>query len=181
MILETGTQVKTEVNSHALVVFDDGSTITLEPETILEITRLETNEDGSPIIILSQIIGRTWSSVVDMTGDDSRYEIDTPSATAVVHGTLFTTEVTGEGETTVSTTEGLVSVTADDEEVFVAANQQTKVFMGKKPSKPQNIPEPDSEISIIITGLVTGSLIDPTGSSTGKLSDGTEFNQIPGS
>ncbi|UCC17039.1 MAG: FecR domain-containing protein [Dehalococcoidales bacterium] len=181
MVLETGTQVKTDSNSYALLTFNDGSTIKLESETILEITRLETNEEGSPVIILSQLIGRTWSSVVEMTGNDSRFEINTPSATAVVHGTLFTTEVTGEGETTVSTTEGLVSVTANDEEVFVPANQQTKVSKGKKPSKPQNTPEPESEISILITGLTAGSLVDPTGSSTGKLPDGTEFNQIQGS
>ncbi|MFC1946839.1 FecR domain-containing protein, partial [Chloroflexota bacterium] len=181
MILEMGTQVQTDRDAHALITFNDGSTIKLEPETILEITHLETNEEGAPIIILSQLIGRTWSSVVDMTDSDSRFEIDTPSAAAVVHGTLFTTEVTEEGETTISTTEGLVSVVADDEEVFVAANQQTKVSKGKKPSKPQNTPEPESEITILITGLASASLVDPTGSSTGKLPDGTEFNQIPGS
>jgi len=112
---------------------------------------------------------------------NSKFEIETPTATAVVHGTLFTTQVTEEGETTVITTEGLVSVTADDEEVFVAANQQTNVSKGKKPSEPQNIPEPESEISITIAGLAAGSLVDPTGSSTGKLPDGTEFNQIAGS
>lgn len=181
MILEMGTQVKTERNSYALLTFNDGSTIRLEPETILEITHLETGDEGEPVIILRQLVGRTWSSVIDMTDTDSRFEINTPSATAVVHGTLFTTEVTEEGDTTVSTTEGLVSVTADDEEVFVEANQQTKVSKGKKPSEPENSPEPDSEISITITGLAVGSFIDPTGSSTGKLPDGTEFNQIPGS
>jgi hypothetical protein len=181
MILETGMQVKTAGNSYALITFNDGSTIKLESETILEITHLETDEEGVPVIILSQLVGQTWSSVVKMSDFDSRFEIDTPSATAVVHGTLFTTEVTEEGETTVSTTEGLVSVTADDEEVFVAADQQTKVSKGKKPSAPQNTPDPDSEISITITGLTAGSLVDPTGSSTGKLPDGTEFNQIPGS
>ena len=181
MILEMGTQVKTDGSSHALITFNDGSTIKLEPETVLEITHLETDEEEAPVIILSQLVGRTWSNVVDMTDTDSRYEIDTPSATAVVHGTLFTTEVTEEGDTTVSTTDGLVSVTADDEEVFVAPNQQTKVSKGKKPSMPQNTPDPDSEISITITGLAVGSLVDPTGSSTGKLPDGTEFNQIQGS
>ncbi len=178
MILEMGTQVKTDIESHALITFNDGSTIKLEPETVLEIKHLATNEEGSPVIILSQLVGSTWSSVVDMTNLDSRFEIDTPSATAVVHGTLFTTDVNDEGETTISTTEGLVSVTADDEEVFVAANKQTKVSRGNKPSQPQDIPEPDSEISIFITGLAVGSLVDPTGSSTGKLPDGTEFNQI---
>lgn len=181
MILEMDMQVKTSSDSYALITFNDGSTTELEPETILEITHLETNEEGSPVIVLSQLVGRTWSSVEKMTDADSRFEINTPSATAVVHGTLFTTEVSEQGETTVSTTEGLVSVTADDEEVFVAANQQTKVFKGKRPSQPQNIPEPESEISINITGLVASSLVDPTGSSTGILPDGTEFNQIPSS
>ena len=119
--------------------------------------------------------------VVQRTLEGPRFEIDTPSATAVVHGTLFTTEVTEEGDTTVSTTDGLVSVTAGDEEVLVARNQQTKVYKGKKPTQPQNIPEAEYEISITITGLAVGSLVDPTGSSTGKLPDGTEFNQIQGS
>lgn len=181
MILEMGASVKTERDSHALLTFNDGSTIKLEPETILEITHLETDDEKAPVIVLSQLVGQTWSNVVDMTDTNSRFEIDTPSATAVVHGTLFTTEVTEEGETTVSTIDGLVSVTADDEEVFVAANQQTKISKGSKPSKPENIPDPDSEISITITGLSAGSLVDPTGSSTGKLPDGTEFNQISGS
>ena len=181
MILEIGTQVKTDASSHALITFNDGSTVKLEPETVLEITHLETSEKGPLVIILNQVTGRTWSSVVDMTDTDSRFEIDTPSATAVVHGTLFTTEVTEEGDTTVSTTDGLVSVTAGDEEVLVARNQQTKVYKGKKPTQPQNIPEAEYEISITITGLAVGSLIDPTGSSTGKLPDGTEFNQIQGS
>jgi hypothetical protein len=138
MVLKMGAQVKTVSNSYALITFNDGSTIKLEPETVLEINNLEINEAGSPVIILSQLVGTTWSSVASMTDPDSKFEIETPTATAVVHGTLFTTEVTEEGETTVITTEGLVSVTADDEEVFVAANQQTKVSKGKKPSEPQN-------------------------------------------
>ncbi len=181
MTLTTGTQVKTGENSHALITFFDGSTIKLEPDTVLEITNLENDEGKSPIIILKQWLGKTWSRVIKMIDPGSRFEIETPSATAIVRGTLFTTDVTEQGDTTVSTTEGLVSVAAEDEEVFVEPNHKTNVSNGKKPSEPLQIPEPVSEITITITGAAVGSINDPTGSSTGSLPDGTDFNQISGS
>jgi hypothetical protein len=71
-----------------------------------------------------------------MVDSGSHYEIQTPSAVALVRGTRFLTEVSEAGETRVHTTEGLVSVTAQGGGVFVPAGEQTTVETGAAPSEP---------------------------------------------
>ncbi|MFC2004767.1 FecR domain-containing protein [Chloroflexota bacterium] len=178
MTLNTGTQIETASDSHALLTFFEGSTIKLEPNTSLEIQQVEYSDEQPTMIILKQWLGRTWSRVTKMVDSGSQYEIETPTATAIVRGTLFTTEVTETGFTTVATTEGLVSVAAQEQEVYVPANQKVEVEKGTAPSKPAALPSPKSEIIVIINGPAVGSISDPTGSSTGILPTGLEFNQI---
>ena len=180
MTLSTGTGIRTGPDSHAVITFFEGSTAKLEPDTYLEIKQLE--DDGqSTRITLKQWLGRTWNRVTKMMDSGSHYEIETPSATATVRGTLFTTEVGETGTTTVSTTEGLVSVVARGKEVPVSEHQQTEVETGMAPSQPAAIPAPISQIIITTDPLVFGSVLDPTGSSTGIFPTGEQFNQIQGS
>jgi hypothetical protein len=181
MVLAEGTRIRTAPDSHALLTFFDGSTIKLEPDTEIEIRQMETDGEQAVNIVIKQWLGRTWSRVVKMAGPGSHYEIETPSACAIVRGTLFTTEVDANGETTVTTTEGLVSVLAQDEEVYLPPDQQTTVEAGEAPSEPYASPEPPTEIIINFDTPVVGSVTDPTGASTGNLPDGLYFNQIPGS
>ena len=136
MSLITGTYVRTAVESRAMLTFFEGSTITLDSDTSIEIRHLDFNEKQSTTIILKQWLGRTWSRVVKMVESGSYYEIETPSAIAVVRGTQFLTEVDELGATRLNTTEGLVSVIAQGEEVYVAAGQQTTVESGYSPSEP---------------------------------------------
>ena len=117
MILAAGMRIKTAPDSNALLTFFEGSTIKLEPGTDVEIQQLEYTEGQSTTIVLKQWFGRTWSRVTKMVDPGSHYQIDTPSAMAVVRGTQFMTEVDEAGSTTVETIEGLVSVTAQNEEV----------------------------------------------------------------
>ncbi|MFC2016218.1 FecR domain-containing protein, partial [Chloroflexota bacterium] len=181
MTLGVGTQIKTAPDSHALLTFFEGSTIKLEPNTYIEIQQVEYNDEQTSTIILKQWLGRTWSRVIKMVDSGSRFEIETPSATAIVRGTLFTTEVEETGVTKVSTTEGLVSVAAQEQEVYVPVNQQTEVNKGTEPSQPVALTVPKSEIIVTIDGPAVGSISDPTGSSTGILPSGLAFNQIQGS
>jgi len=181
MTLDVGDRIITSPDSHALLTFFDGSTLKLDPGTDIEIEELESNDDQSVTIIVKQWMGRTWSRVVKMADSGSRYEIETPSACAIVRGTLFTTEVDEDGETTVATTQGLVSVVGQEEEVFLPPNQQTQVEVGATPSEPSESPSPVSEITITIDGAAVGSVIDPTGASTGCFDNGESFNQIIGS
>ncbi|MFC2017309.1 FecR domain-containing protein, partial [Chloroflexota bacterium] len=130
MILNVGTRVKTAPNSHALLTFFEGTTTKLEPNTDVELQQLGHSDEQSATIVLKQWLGRTWSRVIKMADPGSQYEIKTPSATAVVRGTLFATDVDKTGSTQVTTTEGLVSVIAQEEEVYLTANQQSGVEAG---------------------------------------------------
>jgi hypothetical protein len=181
MTLQAGTRISTSADAHAILTFFDGSTVTLEPGTEIEIQQVATDSDQNVTIVMKQWVGRTWSRVVKMADAGSRYEIETPTATAIVRGTLFATDVGEQGETTVATTEGLVSVAARGEEVFIPPQQQTSVGPGETPAAPSTSPEPVSEITIWIGAGAIGSIVDPNGASTGRRPDGVAYNQIPGS
>ncbi|MFC2048352.1 FecR domain-containing protein, partial [Chloroflexota bacterium] len=179
--LTVGTRIRTSLDSHALLTFFEGSTIKLDPNTDVEIQQVVLTDEESTTIVLKQWLGRTWSRVIKMADPESHYRIETPSATAIVRGTLFATEVTDSGFTKVSTTEGLVSVVAQDKEIHLPANLQTCVETGAEPFQPEMIPDPKSEIIVTISKPATGSITDPTESSTGILPNGESYNQIPGS
>ena len=181
MTLEAGARVRTSPSSHALLTFFEGSTVKLEPATDVEIKQLDYDDEQATTIVLKQWMGKTWSRVVKMADPGSHYEIETPSAYAIVRGTLFSTEVNETGATRVATTEGLVTVVAQDEEVYLPANQQTQVEAGLAPSPPITAAGPDAEIVINVDMPAVASVIDPTGASTGFLPTGLSFNQIPGS
>jgi hypothetical protein len=136
IVLESGIRVKTAPDAHALLTFFEGSSIKLEPGTDIEIQRLEYVEGQSTDIILKQWVGTTWSRVVKQLDPGVHYEILTPSAIALVRGTLFETEVSATGDTTVRTVQGMVSVSAQNEEVYLAAGLQTSVQYGEAPSAP---------------------------------------------
>jgi len=180
MTLDAGSRVKTATDSHAVLTFFEGSSIKLEPGTDIEIQRLERVDEHSTDIVLKQWLGTTWSRVVKRLDPGARYEIQTPSAQALVRGTLFEIEVGETALTTVRTTEGLVSVSAQNEEVFLPAEQEATVEYGASPSEPRPMATADSELLITVGMPAVASVCDPTGSSTGYLPDGFAFNQITG-
>ena len=136
MTLVAGSRVKTAPQSQALLTFFEGSTIELEANTNLEIEQVECIEEGYTVIILKQWLGRTWSRVVELTDPRSCYEIQTPSACAIVRGTSFLTEVDDTGSTQVQVADGLVMVSAEGEEVSVPAGSDVHVELGSAPSQP---------------------------------------------
>jgi hypothetical protein len=180
MILDAGSRVRTATDSHALLTFFEGSSIKLEPSTDVEIQQLEQVDERSADIVLKQWLGTTWSRVVKRLDPGVRYEIQTPSAQALVRGTLFETAIDETAQTTVRTTEGLVSVSGQNEEVFLPAGQEAIVEYGASPSEPRPIAPADSELLITAGMPAVASICDPTGSSTGYLPDGFSFNQITG-
>jgi hypothetical protein len=140
MTLDAGDRVKTSPDSAVLLTFFDGSTITLEPDTDIEIEQIDLTDNQQTInIILKQWTGKTWSHVVKMADRRYHYEVKTPSAVALVRGTQFLTEVDEAGTTTVLTAEGLVSVSAQGTEVFLPVGEQTTVEQGTPPSEPTSV------------------------------------------
>ena len=137
MTIKAGSWVRTAPDSDAMLTFFNGTTVKLEPGTVLLVEQAEGVQENQPtIIVLKQQLGRTWSRVTKLTDPGSHYEIQTPSASALVRGTQFVTEVDEAGATSVQTIEGLVSVSAEGEEVFLPAGRQTTVEPGAPPSEP---------------------------------------------
>jgi len=178
MVLSAGARVKTEAGSYALLTFFEGSSIKLEPDSDVEIRQLEYTNGQLTAIVLKQWLGKTWSRVIKRTDHDLHYQVQTPSASVIAHGTLFATEVEETGFTMVATMEGLVSVAAQGEEVYLPGGQQTQVEAGMVPSQPIAAPDPKAELVITIDMPAVGSISDPTGSSTGYLPSGLSYNQI---
>ncbi|MBU2607922.1 MAG: FecR domain-containing protein [Chloroflexi bacterium] len=135
--LEAGTRVQIASNSNAVITFFNGTTVELEPDTDLMVEQLEAGSQNQPtVIVLRQWFGKTLSRVTKLADPGSKYGIQTPSAYIAVRGTLFVTEVDETGAARVQTIEGLVSVSAQGEEVYLPAGQQTAVEPGAPPSKP---------------------------------------------
>ncbi len=182
MILEPGSRVRTALDSHALLTFSQGTTTKLEPGTDLIVAKLESRQDNRPhLIVLKQRSGKTWNKVARLPGNGGHFEIQTPSASAKVRGTLFLAEVDESGKTLIQTAEGQVDVSAHGQEVQVSAGQQTEVELDSPPSIPVPTAPAKSELIVTVSRPAVGLVIDPSGSSAGYLFDGSELNQIAGS
>lgn len=182
MILEPGSRVRTDSDSHASLTFSQGTTTKLEPGTDLIVAKLEGDQATQPdAIVLEQRLGKTWNQVAAQPDSNYQFQIKTSSADVKVRGTLFATEVDESGKTIIQTSEGQVSVSAEGQEVQVYAGQQTEVEPGAAPSVPEPMPPARNELVLTINEPAVGLIIDPSGSSTGYLPDGTPLNQISGS
>lgn len=111
-VVGAGDSVRTAAGSHGVLTLFDGTTIELEPETELSIETLLASATGDKVVVISQVLGRTWNVVTRLVSQNSRYEIKTPASTAAVRGTAFEVVVFADGSTTTSTTEGDVATTA---------------------------------------------------------------------
>jgi len=180
MTLTIGTDIRTAADAHAVLTFFEGSTIKLDPSTVVGIREVGHTDEESVTIVVEQLLGSTWSRV-EKTGPGSYYKIQTPSATVTALGTLFATDVDDTGRTKVAATQGSVSVIAQGDEVRLTASYQTEVKVGAVPSTPEKVSPARAELLIVADMPAVCSVRDPTGSSTGYLPSGLSFNQITGS
>lgn len=182
IVLEPGSRVKTDAGAYASLTFSEGTTTSIEPGTDLIIDQLGSGDSvQANSILLKQRSGKTWNQVAKRSEDDSAFQIQTGSASIVVHGTLFSTEVDASGNTVVQTAEGLVNVSAEGEAVLVSEGQQTTVRSGAPPAIPAPTPPAASELLFTVDAAVAGRVVSPGGASTGFLPDGSTVNQISGS
>jgi hypothetical protein len=182
MALEPGSRIKTGENSYASLTFTEGTTTSIEPDTDLIIDQLGNGDSvQANSILLKQRSGKTWNQVAKRSEDDSSFQIQTTSASIVVYGTLFSTEIDESGTTLVQTAEGLVNVSAEGQAVLVSEGQQTTVRSGAAPSIPAPTPPAENELLFTVDAAVAGRIVSPGGASTGFLPDGSSVNQISGS
>jgi hypothetical protein len=180
LLLEAGSQVRTEAESHAVLTFIDGSTAKLDPDSGILILTSEYNKDSSIRVSINQYSGSVWSHLVRYQETSIHYEILTKSANIIADGTSFVTEVTNEG-TKVTTIEGSVRVESGDTEVNLEQDYQVMASSTQVVQPPQPVARVLPELLISTNSSAVISLRDPEGSSTGFFPSGISFIQIKGS
>ncbi len=112
----TGDLVRANVDGRAVLTFFDGSSLSVDPGSQVKVVALNRVSTDGIQVTIEQSLGRSWQSVQKLKTPDSRYEVRTPSTTAVVRGTGFLTFVqqltTGRTQTTYQVDEGTLQVSA---------------------------------------------------------------------
>ncbi|MBN2015764.1 FecR domain-containing protein [Candidatus Dojkabacteria bacterium] len=83
-----GDVIKTDDTGLGYIIFSDNSIISLDHNTEIEIIHHK-EEDESFNVKIKQLIGRTWSRVVNLTGKEADYQLETSNTIAVIRGTEF--------------------------------------------------------------------------------------------
>lgn len=181
VVVKEGNGIKTGNDSWALITFDDGTTVELEPNTEVSVTELTNTH-----ITVWQQVGRTWSGIKKLVGPLTQVQVETPSAAALVRGTLMDIVVDELGNTIVSALEGVIEVTAEGISRTVEAGMQSLINMGLAPSEPEPIPPPKNRLEITVRGPAWAVAVDssPDGSigpgrSVGVVPPGVVTNQLP--
>jgi len=142
-LLKPGDRIRTDSSSTAVLAFFDGSKTALEAGTELTILEMRSRRDGSAkVIVLYQQQGQTYHRVRPLLDPASRFEVETPAAVTVVHGTEFAVAVRADGTTEVKVREGRVKVIARGKAVEVPAKHATSVEPDLPPAAPFVAPAP---------------------------------------
>lgn len=178
-VVRGGTKIRTGPDSYALVTYFDGSTTEIEPNTVIELQRLERVGRGQ-FVSLQQEIGQTWNRVERLIDPASRFEVRTASAVAFVRGTDFRVIVEVTQRTIVQAVAEEIVVEAAGMQVVVPPGFQTTVEPGQPPSPPVPIPPAPFALQIDAVGPASFWLTDNLSRGAGVHPEGGIGNQIPG-
>lgn len=109
MLLSQSYSVKTGDNTSASIILFESSIIRLDSNT--EITLQEMIQQAETSIKIHQDSGRTWNSVLKISGIDD-YEVQTPTTIASVRGTAFVVIVESNGTTYYGVSHGVLNVSS---------------------------------------------------------------------
>lgn len=135
-----GDTVQTGANSIVKIKFADGSTSNLQPNSSLTLLSSHQYAGKSNFYIKVQLSkGRTEIVANPQHLQEDQLEVETPTAVAAVRGTVFRVGVE-KNNTIEETLQGLVSVTANAQEVSVEQQYGTVAREGEPPLAPQKLP-----------------------------------------
>lgn len=126
--LREGDIVRTGSDGRAAIEYFDGSLTRLDYDTTFSLVTLETlrNPAESTVILGGQATGNSYNRVAELTDAQSRFEVETPTATASVRGTVYAL-IVDEGSTTIAVVEGLVIASGASGSVNVSAGKMVVV------------------------------------------------------
>jgi hypothetical protein len=138
-VLTEGTTVRTGADGRAAIEYFEGSVTRLDHDTTFILVTLEIlgNDDQSKVIEADQTSGNTYSRVTALTDSESRFDIETPTATASVQGTIYAIFLNPDGSTLIAVVDGLVTTGGVD----VAAGFMVRVETDGTAGEPEPIPD----------------------------------------
>jgi hypothetical protein len=128
--VQAGKRLRTGADSAVTLVFFEGTQATLGPNTDLVIHTLDGNWGNELQVELIQNGGETDHQVVPLQGDQSSYQVLTPSGSASVRGTSFSVMVDDTGLSLFTVETGEVLITNDGAETNVSAGQGVVTELG---------------------------------------------------
>ncbi|MEK6225364.1 MAG: FecR family protein [Chloroflexota bacterium] len=179
-IYATGDLVRANVDGRAVLTFFDGSSLSVDPGSQVKVVALNRVSTDGIQVTIEQSLGRSWQSVQKLKTPDSRYEVRTPSTSAVVRGTGFLTFVqqltTGGTQTTYQVDEGTLQVNATaGGTVSVPAGTQVTIAEGAQaPASATPIP-PSPRLEITSIGGLGFLVVAPTGQACGPTGNKAEI------
>ncbi len=131
MTLRAGQRIRTGSASSASLVFFEGTTTRLGPNTELVLSKLDGGWGKTLRVGLTQSAGKTTHQVVPLQGTDAFFAVHTPAGAASVHGTTFSVAVDLDGRSLFAVDSGVVEVVAAGENVLLGVGQATVAAPGE--------------------------------------------------
>jgi FecR protein len=113
--LRPGDTIRTPPDGRVSIRYFDGSVTRLDYGTTFTLQELASEPDGTSIIDAKQTSGSTFHRVVELSGSESRFDVDAPTATASVHGTTFFVQVQPDGGARFGVIDGDVLVSGEND------------------------------------------------------------------
>src|SRR5581483_10756001 len=180
--LQVGDRIRTGPDGYASIVYFDGSSTSLGPDTELVLQRFERDPvTGATAIIVQQPLGSTWTQAAAGGHPYSGFLLASTAARFFARGSQFTAEVAPEGTMSVTAVEGGVFGRADSGDVDVPSGFTTRIAPGQAPEAPLPAPPPAATLQVSVQGPVRALLTDARGRSVGYHPDAEAYvTQIPG-
>jgi len=179
-VYKSGDLVRANTDGRAVLTFFDGSSLSVDPGSQVKVLALNRVPGDGIQASVEQTLGRSWSAVQKLKTPDSRYEVKTPSTTAVVRGTAFLTLVqqlpAGGTQTTYQVDDGTLQVTANaGGTVTVAAGTQVTIAEGAQaPASATPIPA-SPRIEVTSSAGLSFLAISPSGAACGPFGTKAEI------
>ena len=125
--VDVGTRIRTGEDALAEIEYFDGSFTRVGPDTTYEIVGLEDSPNRT--VIVGKIeLGETFHDVKELTGSESRFEVQESKAIAGVRGTRFAARCLPPLPCGIAVVEGVVEVTpSSGDPVSVEAGQRVTI------------------------------------------------------
>ncbi len=126
--VKTGDALRTGDESFVVLSWVDGTRMKLDANTCMVIEKCRFNGlERTQESLFRLDFGRIWVRVIEALTRRSKFEVETPAATAGIRGTIFSVDVADDGATRVAVYEGEVSVSAANARTIVPRGQSVSV------------------------------------------------------